>query len=740
MGDCYAHTGQKADQSDWEPLELHLKRVAALAGEFANAFSASEWGWLAGEWHDLGKYSTAFQVYLCREMGIEAHEASLEDAGQRPRHAIAGARHAKGAGRSGIILAYGIAGHHGGLNDTVNLETRLDSEPVHGMPDRLPKWLQQPLPFGPPLRMADGLDLRSFTFATFVRFLFSCLVDADFLATEAFMNPQTAALRIQPSADLAALRNAISGFIGAKQAKAARQAKADAGSVNGYRSQVLRQCLSAAEKEPGFFSLTVPTGGGKTLSSLSLGLEHALRHGLRRVIYAIPFTSIIEQNADVFRQALGSLTGALLEHHSNLDPRKETQASRLMAENWNAPLVVTTNVQFFESLFSNRPSDCRKLHRIARSVIILDEAQSIPVSLLKPCLAILRELVSNYGCSVILCTATQPAIENREDFPIGLSGVREVVPDTRALYAAMRRVDTQYIGAVSDEELSAKLSQCKQALCIVNTRAHAAAVYSRLSDQAHVLHLSALMCPAHRSRVIRLIRWRLQAERPCVVISTQLVEAGVDLDFPVVYRAMAGLDSIAQAAGRCNREGRKPTGQVYVFEPECAIPPGDLRHAADSARDVISRFTDLLSLEAIDDYFRLHYWKESHAWDKYQVMDCFAQAGQMLNFATGAERFKMIQQVGRPVIVPYGRRGKQLAELLKTSQPDELPPSVYRQAQRLTVQIPVHHWQRLTEGGAVALYGPGESLPLLMNSGLYDRKLGLRLDGAATMEVESLIV
>lgn len=344
-----------------------------------------------------------------------------------------------------------------------------------------------------------------------------------------------------------------------------------------------------------------------------------------------------------------------------------------------------------------------------------------------------------YGATIILCTATRPAVHRREKFDIGLENVTEIIDHREILYAGMRRVETSYLGKLDDVELVKRLSAQKQALCIVNTRAHAAKIYAAMPDRASCVHLSALMCPNHRSEAIEKIKQRLKQNQPCVVISTQLVEAGVDLDFPVVYRAMTGADSIAQAAGRCNREGKLQFGRVYVFEPEASIPPTQ-RHAADSARDVIGRVDDLLGPDAVEEYFLLHYWRRSNVWDKENVMQCFKDAGQLLNFREAAAKFKIIKEDGQmPVIVPWGQKGEALGKLITTSSSDaDLPFDIHRRAQRFIVQIHANAWQQLVDSGAIALYGEGGRLPLLMNLDLYDNQIGLLINVPGAISPENL--
>ncbi|WP_312915824.1 CRISPR-associated helicase/endonuclease Cas3 [Candidatus Competibacter phosphatis] len=416
--------------------------------------------------------------------------------------------------------------------------------------------------------------------ALWIRLLFSCLVDADFLDTEQFMSPEKAGLRGQYPA-LAELEPRFEAYM------TALTARADDTPVNQMRALVLDRCRNAAEQMPGLFSLTVPTGGGKTLASLAFALHHARRHGKRRILYVIPYTSIIEQTADVFRGVFGE--DAVLEHHSNFDSERETPRSRLACENWDTSLIVTTNVQFFESLFAARPSRTRKLHNILDSVVILDEAQLLPPEFLTPILSTIRELSGHYGVSFVLCTATQPALASQRGFDWrfdGLDDVREIMGDATAvqeLHTSLRRVEVSLPADLhaptSWEALAAELATHPRVLCIVDRRDDARLLHGLLPTGA--VHLSGLMCGQHRADVIAMIKERLVADEPLRVISTQLVEAGVDLDFPVVYRALAGLDSIAQAAGRCNREGRLfNLGRVVVFAPPTEPPAGHLRQLA----------------------------------------------------------------------------------------------------------------------------------------------------------------
>lgn len=678
----YAHSRADRPITEWHKLEDHLRATAELARKFAGPFGAGDWAYLAGLWHDLGKYSPEFQAHLLTENGYEAH---LETQPGRVEHSILGAHTAIRAfgDKFGKLLSYALAGHHAGLPDAIGgqsaLESRLRSAAAPGFQgaDHL---AQARRPLGFPFTPRMTPEGRAFQAALLIRMIFSALVDADFLDTEAFMDEPRARNRIAGMETVPDLASRLSKYLDGVRG---RSPDTD---VNRWRRKVLANCLESAGRAPGLFSLTVPTGGGKTLSSLAFALNHAAAHGLRRVIYAVPFTSIIEQNAQVFRDAVGAEN--VLEHHSNLDPLKETVWTRLTSENWDSPIIVTTNVQFFESFFASRTSACRKLHNVARSVVILDEAQALPIQYLHPCLELLRELAGSYGCSVVLCTATQPAIEWREDFAVGLRDVTPIVKDVPGLFVALRRVRVEKRGLVEDADLAAELMGHRQVLCVVNTRKHAKALFDRLGRAEGHVHLSALMCPAHRSAKLLEIRERLARAGICRVVSTQLVEAGVDLDFPVVYRAMAGLDAIAQASGRCNREGRLPEGKAVVFEPEVTVPAGHLRHTAQAAAEIAPNFHDLLAPPAVEAYFRLLYWQRSHEWDRAAIMTRLAEglAGLSFPFRSIAQDFQFIRDGMEPVIIPWDNIAEQAIRDLRYSP---VPPAgTDRRLQRYVVAVP----------------------------------------------------
>jgi CRISPR-associated endonuclease/helicase Cas3 len=459
--------------------------------------------------------------------------------------------------------------------------------------------------------------------------------------------------------------------------------------------------VQAAKEEQGVFSLSVPTGGGKTLSSLAFALEHAKLHKLKRIIYVIPYTSIIEQNADVIRLAVGE--DQVVEHHSNLDEDDVTPKSRLAAENWDAPVIVTTSVQFFESLFAAKSSRCRKLHNIVKSVIILDEAQLVPVEFLSPILEAIQLLVDHYHVSFVISTATQPALKERivDGQPFkGLKQIKEIIgdaEDVNLLYQSLVRYQVQLpddLNARSSwEEISAELKQYKQVLCVVSDRKSCRELYKLMPKGTY--HLSALMCGQHRSEIINKIKQKLKAGDPVRVISTQLVEAGVDLDFPVVYRALAGLDSIAQAAGRCNREGKLPEpGKVIVFNPPRNAPKGMLRKATDTTRSMVMiNDQDPLSYDMFEKYFEELYWK-ANSLDKEEIIPLLNpdQEECSIYFRTAAKKFRIIDDsLQKTVFVRYGE-GDRLIDLLKTMGPDRW---LMRKLQRYSVNVYINEFHEL---------------------------------------------
>lgn len=688
----YAHSSSD-NGKEWQTISEHLKKTAQIASEKSEAFGAEEFAFLCGLLHDLGKYSKEFQL-------------RLQGRGGRVDHSSAGAQVAVALFGKGIgtLLAYCIVGHHGGLLDygtaastEGTLSARLQAKVCDFSAYKEEIIVDsEHMPSVPALGPQKGNE--GFTLSFFIRMLYSCLVDADFINTEEYMNgvskPRGGHASIQELD--AAWNSFLSGLMAAGQTW-----------INVKRNEILLRCLHMAESTPGLYSLTVPTGGGKTASSLAFALKHSQKNKMRRIIYVIPYTSIIEQNAAIFKRHLGE--DNVLEHHSNFQFDKETDENnqianekiRLASENWDIPVVVTTNVQFFESLFANKSSKCRKLHSIAESVIIFDEAQMIPTQFLRPCFLSISELVSNYGCTAVLCTATQPSV-----YESGIMDTQpvEIMENPKKLYEDFKKVTVRDIGEVEDALLTSQLNALEQVLCIVNTRRHAREIFGQLAGDCY--HLSTLMCPAHRKAALDEIRKRLnpQSTKPCRVVSTQLIEAGVDVDFPAVYRAMAGIDSIVQSAGRCNREGRLKEGILYVFRPlsKAAAIRGYLKRTAEISEMVFRKHHDPISLEAIDYYFKLLYDIEGlDALDRNHVLECFEGTRKTpfaFDFETAANRFHLIDSETYPVIIPYNGEAE---ELIRSLPFCKSLSAAARRLQPYTVSVYKWEFEKLISSGVV---------------------------------------
>jgi CRISPR-associated endonuclease/helicase Cas3 len=713
-------------------LDEHLHAVAELAASFASAYNSQDWARLAGLWHDLGKFREKFQQYIKTVSGYDA-EAHIEGAPGRVDHSTAGAIHAiEKLGPQGRILAYLIAGHHAGLPDWNSLESGQSSLLQRIEEGKKKDYLQEALLAMPATSILEQPRPASLppqgSWALWIRMLFSCLTDADFLDTEAFMDGRKSGLRAGYP-QLAELKTAFDRHMEDKAAKASDTP------VNRIRAEVLRQCREKAALPSGLFSLTVPTGGGKTLSSMAFALNHAVHHGKGRVIYVIPYTSILEQTAEIFRGIFGDEN--VIEHHSNLDPDKEDSRSRLATENWDAPIVVTTNVQFFESLFASRTSRCRKLHNIVNSVVVLDEAQLLPPEFLAPILHVMQDLAHNYKVSFVLSTATQPAFSPRPKFA-GLKDVSELMDDPEQLYIDLKRVEAElppdFNAPRTWESIADELQQYKSVLCIVNSRKNCRELHALMPKDT--IHLSALMCGQHRSQVIADIKLRLKDGIPTRVISTQLVEAGVDMDFPVVYRALAGLDAVAQAAGRCNREGALPgMGKVVVFVPPKPAAPGLLRKAQQSGQEIM-RLTegDPLTRERFEAYFR-HYYASLNSLDEADIIGLLDMHNQAearkaeFNFRTAAEKFRLIKEEGQTaVIVRYGESPSLIAalEASQNMEPHQRR-AILRKLQRYTVNIREYECKELVNSADIEEIFSGVFVQ--KTSGLYDIKLGLLTNG-----------
>jgi CRISPR-associated endonuclease/helicase Cas3 len=733
----YGHSRKDKDKSEWQLLKDHLFNTADLAEKFGTDAGVSELAHTAALLHDIGKYSKEFQ-------------ARLDGSGRKVDHATAGAKEIrnlfnKDQNQKSLadMLAYCIAGHHTGLPDYG------DSTDVDGTGTLLARVEKKPLKdFSAYKTEIDtsslNLKLRTvktskenqgFAVAFLTRMIFSALVDADFQETQNYMKDD-----VKPRGGYDSIEKLCETFN-----TALRKFGNPESEINKKRTETLKACIEKANSDQGFFTLTIPTGGGKTESSMAFALNHAVKHGLKRVIYVIPFTNIIEQNAGKFKEYLGEEN--VLEHHSNFDWKKESMAGtetaddetkdvmdklKLASENWDIPIVVTTNVQFFESLFANKSSRCRKLHNIAKSVIIFDEAQMLPREYIKPCMLAVKELVQNYGSSSVFCTATQPSLNrflNNVTFT-------ELASDPQALFDFYKRVQVKNLGKTPDADLIEKIKAHPQALCIVNTRKHAKGLFDLLEKDEGRFHLSTLMCPTHRKETLKTIRRRLEDKLPCRVISTQVMEAGIDVDFPVGFRAMAGLDSIIQAAGRVNREMKREISDVFIFDPETPFikkTPIFVEQGARVAESILRNYSDNPESEvAIGKYFELLYSLQSKdGFDVKKILGCFNKnTGELdFDFKKAADEFRMIENNTIAVVIPYNEEAK---KLLEQARYHPFPYKFARQLQMYTVNIYEKEIEKIRSKGVIEIYN--ETYEVLTERSMkqfYDENTGLILPADA---------
>lgn len=713
--------------------EEHLIGTADLASQFAADFQCENWGALLGLWHDIGKYSNVFQNYIRISAGI------IEDAelSGKVDHSSAGAIYAvKRLPQLGLPLAYCIAGHHAGLLNwcnepgiSGNLESRLQKDSINQIPVSIIEQLNKldkslTLPF----RFSEG-DIHMW-----IRMLFSCLVDADYMDTERFMQPDNYIKRAGFDS-LVTLKQRFDSFM------ESLSSSAQPSLINIKRREVLDKCRKAGLLHQGIFNLTVPTGGGKTLSSLAFALEHAIKYDKKRIIVAIPYTSIITQTAQVFRNIFGN--DNVVEHHSNLDGDTLSAKQKLATENWDAPIIVTTNVQLFESLYSNRSSHCRKLHNLSHSILILDEAQMLPIEFLKPILSSLNTLVELFDVTLLCTTATQPVLSgkigSREAMFTGFKReVTDIVTNAAELTKDFKRVTIELPEEINTvtffDEIAEELKKHEQVLCIVNTRKESQNLYSKMPETT--LHLSRMMCSAHILDTIKVIKEKLLNNQPVRVISTQLIEAGVDIDFPIVYRAFAGLDSIAQAAGRCNREGhlnkKGLLGKVKVFNSEKGIPPGYMRKSAGVLKELllIDKHIDLLSPLTMTKYFEGAFSKVNN-FDKPDIKDLLwkDERNMKFQFATAARDFKLIDDAGSKSFVVRYNEGADYIEMLKNKGPESW---LMRKLQHYTVSVREADFKELVKYGHIeCFYG----IWVQTDSNLYNSKAGVVLSDQWISEV-----
>ena len=698
--------GATDEHPEGQSIEAHLKGTGDLAETFAAEFGAAANGKLCGSMHDIGKYSDEFQLRL--------------RGGKKVDHATAGAIECFKI--KAAFEAVCVIGHHSGLPnvghkdaDTTESQTffgrKLRAE-QGGIPDYRKNWnghIALPQDYFRP----SG---RGFATAFYIRMLYSCLVDADYIDTETFMNGDAGRGNYEP---LSALCDKLTAYI-SKWNNPTRE-------IDILRQKILNSCIEKASAPRGIFSLTVPTGGGKTVASMAFALNHAVANSMKRIIYVIPYTSIIEQNAKVFRDILGQEN--VVEHHSQVSHELSEDAdeleyrSALATENWDAPVIVTTAVQFFESLYANRSSKCRKLHNIANSVIIFDEAQMIPSNNLRPCVAAIAELVRAYNATAVLCTATQPAIDEMLLEYSKKESVVELCPDVDGMFEKFRRTSFEKEGRLTTDELVSRLESQQQVLCIVNTRKFAQEVYEALPSEGR-FHLSTLMCPVHRKQKLDEIRERLKSGKTCRVVSTSLIEAGVDVDFPRVFREMAGLDSILQAAGRCNREGKRSAESsiVTVFESENKVNKL-IAVNRDAAEETVRDWTQPNTTSTIERYFKA-YRDFLRNDDKSGVIAASEKgiSGCGLPFEWIAKEFKLIDQNTFTVYISVGE-GKELISRLREG---ERSRELYRKAGMFSVSIYENHFNALINAGAAEPFG--DDAAILTDLSLYSDEKGLATD------------
>lgn len=713
----------KDDTDCWhiQSNDEHLAGVAKLSESFADEFGMGSWGRVLGLLHDKGKERKVFQDYIRYNSGyapeIQCHSEHY--------HAFVGGLLAKSIYGRGAesLLCNQIMSHHSGLHDFCHIEEALKKD----IPSDVNRCVEKIQLNRPPFSLSPIKGCKGMTPDAnhLSRMLFSCLVDADYLDTELFMDEKSARKRVN-DIKLESLLPLLEAYIDSLQKRSTES------EVNAIRRQVQERCVSMSDAAKGFYSLTVPTGGGKTLSSFVWALRHAVHHGMKRIIIAIPYTSIIVQTASILKQIFGE--EAVLEHHSNFDPQSLTSKdmqhkAKLATENWDYPIVVTTNVQLFESMYSNKPSDCRKLHNIVNSVIILDEVQTLPTEFLQPIVDALKSYQWMFGISVLFTTASQPVLSgliegcNPKAAFQGIDHITEIIPKEYALHDKLRRVCLKIDdNGCTYDEIAERLTQHNRVLCIVNTRNDAREIYQRLPNEGLTIHLSRMMCPRHISKAIQEIKQALADNSGTVirVVATQLIEAGVDIDFPAVYRQEAGLDSILQAAGRCNREGKLDMATTYVFSiAKEHILHGSIKDA-NNARLNMTNVNDWFAPEAMTEYFRQLYCRKE-TFDQKDIKTLLYKPKEMC-FEEASKVFRLIEETGKTVVVNMGDS----MELIERMKSDGISYSLMKQLSQYCVNIHDRDFQKLKSYGAVEEVIEG--IHVVNDRAQYDEYIGLRLD------------
>lgn len=713
-----SHIRKDADGNiAFQSNEEHCRNVAELAKQFADEFGMGDFGYVMGMLHDKGKEKAEFQNYIRFENGLADKKTYTQEG---KAHAYVGGLIAKETQRQIYpLIGNPIMGHHRGLYDFTDLEneeqkaipTEVDIPQKGCYSVSLPFWFKQSI-------------LQQNDFHHIERMLYSCLVDADYLDTERFIQPEQAALRGSKTK---------MEKLWSKLEKHLLSFGEPTTEVNKIRNEIQQACLDKSSGSAGFYSLTVPTGGGKTLSSLVWALNHAIQNDKKRIIIAIPYTSIIVQTASILRSIFGD--DNVLEHHSNIDvnDHKEngtTEKLKLATENWDYPIIVTTNVQLFESMMSSHPSNCRKLHNICNSVLILDEVQTLPTDFLQPIVDTFDTYQRLFGVSVLFTTASQPVLEgshygiNPNVQLNGLKKIREIIPPRANLHDRLRRVTLDMDDAPQTyDEVAGKLMQHDRVLCIVNTRRDAMEIFDRLPKEGILIHLSRMMCPSHLSEKIQEMKEALANpdNRIVRVVSTQLIEAGVDIDFPVVFRQEAGLDSILQAAGRCNREGKLPICTTHVFSltAEHTLPRGFMTLSNDARRNMCKEH-DWFSPEAMTYYF-LQLYSRINSFDT-KDMKYYLYNPKELMFETAAQEFRLIDDSTVPVIVNW-QNSLRLLERLKADGPSY---ALMKRLNQYSVNLRQHDLENLIRDGIIEKIIDG--VYAARDSRQYNENLGLLTD------------
>ncbi len=715
------------ENGNHQTMEEHLIGTSKYAEKFGDSFGCGEIASIVGLYHDIGKYSSEFQRRIRNPLSISHVD-----------HSTAGAKEIMNESQNYLPLAMAIAGHHSGLMDGGNKITTEPGTFLGRMKSTIPDYTvwkesqRQQISFKD-ITMPSFVMKSGFSVSFFTRMIYSCLVDADYLDTETFMTGGKSQRENYASKE--ELLKRFQAYVEEKNwldgsfKHVGRNINRNV--IGKNRSLILKECLENGRRfQRGIYTLTVPTGGGKTTASLGFALNHIVTNSMERIIYVIPYTSVIDQNAGVFSEILGSKN--IVEHHSGMVYEKEEGKEKgeeyrkaLATENWDAPVIVTTAVQFFESLFANKSSKCRKLHNLANSVIIFDEAQTLPIPYLEPCVAAISQLVENYRATAVLCTATQPALDAFFKTYLPTMPTREICSGREELFTIFQRTKIINIGNFSKNDLIKQLNEKEQVLCILNRRGLVQDVYKELCGEGTYC-LTTLLCPKHRKDKLEEIKYRLMDSKYCKVISTSLIEAGVDLDFPCVYRQEAALDSLLQSAGRCNREGKRKAEESQVFS-FCLDGQNDkaFQQAIAALNETWYRYDTINTPEAISFYF--NFFRDllgQENLDQKEIMKAWRQgiAGNNLPFETISKEFNLIENNMTTIYIPLEGSEALLAQV----QYGQAGRNTFRKLGQYGVNVHRVHFDKLWEAGCVEELSKG--IFVLRDMNQYSNDIGLQMD------------